>query len=128
MEAVKVILINFAVLAIGFILYIKVRQDMRRKQVPNAPEFPILVLVAGYCGWLALLLTALFSQMSGAASVAYFILLIPMPLATIWCIAKVFPLRKISRYHRYALAAGVAYLVIPACVWMFLLPSIIHTK
>ena len=128
MEAIKVILVNFAVLAIGFILYLKVRQDMRRRQVPNAPEIPILILVAGYCGWLALVVSALVSQMSRAASIEYFILLVPMPLATIWCIAKVFPLRKISRYHRYALAAGVAYLVIPACVWMFLLPSIIHTK
>jgi hypothetical protein len=128
MEAVKVILINFAVLAIGLILYIKVRQDMRKKQVPNAPEIPILVLVAGFCGWLALLFIALFGQMSGIASVEYLVLLVPLPLIVLWCIGWLFPLRKISRYHRYALAAGVVYLVIPVCIWAFLLPSIFHTK
>lgn len=128
MEAIKVILVNLAVLAMGFILYIKVRQDMRRKQVPNAPEIPILVLVAGFSGWLALLVIALFGPISGIASVEYLLLLVPMPLVVLGCIGWLFPLRKISRYHRYALAAGVAYLIIPVCIWAFLLPSIIHTK
>jgi hypothetical protein len=128
MDAVKVILINFAVLAIGSILYIKVRQDMRRKQVPNAPEIPILVLVAGFSGWLALLVIALFGQISGIASVQYLLLLVPMPLVVLGCIGWLFPLRKVSRYHRYALAAGVAYLIIPVFIWAFLLPGIIHTK
>lgn len=128
MEAIKAIVINFAVLAVGLILYIKVRRDMRRKQVPSAPEIPILVLVAGFCGWLALLLIALSGHMSGVASVQYLVLLVPMPLIVLVCIGWLFPLRKISRYHRYALAAGVAYLIIPVCIWAFLLPSIIHTK
>jgi hypothetical protein len=123
-----VISINLFTLAIGTILFLRLRRDMRKKQVPNAPDFPILLLSLGFCGWLGLLLTFLFRPLTGAASVEYFILLLPMPLLILGCIGWLLPLRKISRYHRYALAGSVLYLVIPACVWMFLLPSIIHTK
>lgn len=128
MEAIIVIFINVLVLAIGVSLYAKIRKDMKKRQVPNAPDVPFLFLYLGYCGWLALLLIYFLRPPSEALSVEYFILLVPMPLLILGCIGWLVPLRKISRYHRYALAASVAYLVIPVCIWVFLLPSIIRTK
>jgi hypothetical protein len=128
MDALFVISVNLAVLAVGSFLYLKVRRDMQRRQVPNAPDVPIILVFLGFCGWVALLVTALFWRMSGAASIEYLVLLIPVPLAILGCVGWLFPLRKISRYHRYALAAGILYLVITACVWTFMLPSIFHTK
>jgi uncharacterized membrane protein YidH (DUF202 family) len=128
MEAISVILINVFVLAAGVFLYLKIRRDMRKKQVPNAPNIPIMLLFLGFCGWLALLLTFLLRPLSGVFSIEYFILLLPMPILVLGSIGWLIPLRKISRYHRYALAASVFYLVIPACIWVFLLPTIIRTK
>jgi len=125
MEAISVILINLFILAVGIVFFLKIRRDMRKKQVPNAPDLPILVVFLGFCGWLALLLTYIFQPLTGVFSVEYLILLVPMPLVILWCIKWLFPLRNVSRYHRHALTASVLYLVIPVCIWAFLLPGII---
>lgn len=101
---------------------------MKKRQVPEPPDIPLLILFAGFGGWLALLFIALLGRMSGVASIEYLVLLVPVPLIVLGCIGWLFPLRKISRYHRYALAAGVVYLIIPIFIWAFLLPSIFHTK
>ena len=124
MDVISVILINFFVLAVGIILFLVIRRDMRKKQVPNPPEIPILILALGFFGWLALLLTYIFRPLSGVFSVQYFILLLPMPLFVLGCIKWLFPLRIVSRYHRYAFTASVIYLVIAVLIWAFLLPSI----
>lgn len=125
METAKAILINLSVPVIGAFFYLRLRLQMRKKQVPNPPEIPMMALFFGYCGLLILLLTALFWRMSGLASVEYILLLIPLPLVILGCIGWLYPLRNVSRYHRYSLIGCVSYIVVMACVWMFLLPDII---
>jgi hypothetical protein len=86
MEATRFILVHLVVPALGFLIFLKICRDIRKKEIPHPPYFPIFALFFGYGGWLMQLLTVLFWYISGMMILGYFFLLFIMPLVILVCI------------------------------------------
>lgn len=121
MEAATGILIHLVVPAIGLLAFLKICRDIRKKEIPHQPYFPIFALFFGYGGWLIIFLTLLFWYWSGMAILGFFFLLFVMPLVIFGCIAWLYTKPDVSKYHKYALKGSYWYLALTALIWIALL-------
>ena len=121
MEATKAILIHLVVPALGVLAFLKICLDIRKKEIPHPPYFPVFALFFGYGSWLMIFLTLLFWYWSGMASLGFFFLLFAMPLAILGCIVWLRPKRELSKYHAYGLKGSYMYMALTVCTWIVLL-------
>jgi hypothetical protein len=82
---------------------------MRRAQIPSPPFFSYFVLFATVGGWLLVLLTALFWEWSGMASLGIFYLVLVAPFVTAALAWSLHRRRTVSGFHRSAFVASIGY-------------------
>jgi hypothetical protein len=96
----------------GAIAFLLLCRRMFRANVPSPPYFSWFVLFGIFGGWLLVVLTALFWEWSGMASVGVFALALVAPFVTTALAWSLGPRRALSRFHRRAFAASVTYSVV----------------
>jgi len=100
----------------GVMLYLLLRREMRRRSVPDPPDFAYLILFSAYGGWLMILLTAHFWRWSGMASLGGFYLVAMAPFFMAGIAIFLHKQRSMSGFHRIAYIASISY-----CVLMLIL-------
>jgi hypothetical protein len=120
MEATRGIFIHLVVPVAGVLAFLKICLDIRKKEIPDPPYFPIFALFFGYGGWLMQLLTLLYWYVSGMMILGLLFLLFAMPLVVIGCIVWVRPKRELSKYHAYTLKGSYGYLILSGFIGIVL--------
>jgi hypothetical protein len=116
MEAAKGIFIHLVIPALGVLAFLKICWDIRKKEIPHPPYFPIFALFFGYGGWLTQLLTLFYWYVSGMMILGLLFLLFGTPPVVIGCIVWLRPKRELSKYHAYALKGSYGYLMLTGFV------------
>jgi hypothetical protein len=116
MEIVKALLIHLVLPAAGLQWFLWLRADMREEEIERPPVIPLFIIFATYGGLLLVILTALFWYWSGLASLGLAYLLFPAPLIMLVIAWRLYPERKLSRFHRAIFIASAAYIGIIACL------------
>ncbi len=116
MEIVKAALIHLAVPAAGLAVYLRLRRRMRESGVQNPPDVALFILFMTYGGWLMIVLTALFWYASGMLLLGLVYLMFVAPVVMIVMAVRLYPQRKVSRYHRGSFLASAAYIIFPVGV------------
>ena len=115
MEIVKALLIHLVVPAVGLQWFLWLRDDMRAEQVENPPIIPFFIIFATYGGLLLVILTTLFWYWSGMASLGLAYLLFLAPVVMLILAWRLYPQRKLSRFHKAAFVASICYVGVAAC-------------
>ena len=108
-KVIAAISVNFVVPFFGFIAFVLLCRRMRRTDIPSPPVLHYFILFATYGGWLVVLLTGLFWEWSGMASLGVVYLVLVAPFVTG---ALAFSLRgrcTLSSFHRAAYTASLVY-------------------
>ena len=103
------ILFHVAIPAAGLMLYRQLCERMERSQIENPPTIPLFILFCAYGGWIIVFLTMFFWYWSGMAAIGLFGLLFVAPLVMIGLSYYLFPLRKLSKYHKFSFLLSVGY-------------------
>jgi hypothetical protein len=120
-KVVAAIGVNILVPLLGVIVFALLCRRMWRKHVQSPPFFSYFILFATFGGWLVVLLTALFWEWSGMASLGVFYLVFVAPFVTA---GVAFSLRRclaLSIFHRVAYIASMVYsglMLITLGVWL----------
>src|SRR5688572_22754831 len=108
-ELATAVAIHLLVPFFGAIAFLLLCRRMFRANVPSPPYFSWFVLFGIFGGWLLVVLTALFWEWSGMASIGVFALALVAPFVTTALAWSLGPRRALSRFHRSAFAASVTY-------------------
>jgi len=108
-KVITAVAIHLLVPLLGVAAFLLLCRRMRRAQIPSPPFFSYFVLFGTFGGWLLVLLTALFWEWSGMASIGVFSLVLVAPLVTATLALSLWRRRALSAFHRRAFAASVAY-------------------
>jgi len=113
--------VNILVPLLGVILFVLLCRRIRRARIQPPPFGQYFILFVAYGGWLMVLLTALFWEWSGIASLGFFYLVLIAPFLTA---GAAFSLRRryaSSVFHRVAFIASLVYsglMVVTIAVWL----------
>ena len=110
-ELATAVAIHLLVPFFGAIAFLLLCRRMSRANIPSPPYFSWFVLFGTFGGWLLVVLTALFWEWSGMASIGVFALAMVAPVVTTALAWNLRPRRALSRFHRRAFAASAAYSV-----------------
>ena len=114
--------INLVVPFLGVVAFILFCGRMWKTKIQSPPFFPYFILFSVFGGWLMILLTALFWEMSGMVSLAFIYLILIAPFATAvvaWCLRR---RRALSSFHRGAFIISIGYsILIPGIILILLL-------
>ena len=111
MELLRAALIHLVVPAAGVLWYLSIVRRMKNQQIKDPPVISLFIIFATWGSLLILVLTSFFWYWSGMATLgfAYLVLLAPIVMSVL--AVRMFLRRKISRFHRGAFLASVAYVL-----------------
>ncbi|MCG3160519.1 MAG: hypothetical protein JMDDDDMK_01588 [Acidobacteria bacterium] len=120
MEFLRFAIIHIGVPAAGSLVYLWLRNRMRKENIEEPPDIALFILFVTYGGWLMEALTLLFWRWSGMALLGIMYLAFIAPVVMIVLAIKLYPKRKLSPYHRGSFIACAVYalLPIPEVIWM----------
>jgi hypothetical protein len=109
MDIIIALTIHLIVPLSGLLYFLKLRKQMHRDNIENAPTRDLFLVFCTYGGLLLVALTALFWKWSGLASLGTFYLILAAPI-----IMGVIAYRnrskvEISKYHLIVFRAGLLY-------------------
>ncbi|MDU0370430.1 hypothetical protein [Hymenobacter endophyticus] len=87
-----------------------------QKQAIDPPFWALLLVMISYGGWLIILLTGLFWQWSGMASLGLFYLLFVAPFLMLGTAVSIARQQQLSVYHRWVFRASAGYIPIVGVV------------
>lgn len=108
-KVITAVAIHLLVPLLGVAAFFLLCRRMWRAQIPSPPFFSYFVLFGTFGGWLLVLLTALFWEWSGMASIGVFSLVLIAPFVTAAIALTLRSRRSLSAFHRSAFAASVGY-------------------
>ena len=100
---------NLVVPLLGVVVFGLLCRWMCRARVPSPPFLSYFILFATFGGWLVVLLTALFWEWSGMASLGVFFLALVTPFVTAALAWSLRRRRALSSFHRSAFIASIGY-------------------
>jgi hypothetical protein len=101
--------VNLVIPLLGVIAYGLLCRRMWRMQIASPPFLSYFILFATFGGWLMVLLTALFWEWSGMASLGVFYLVLIAPFLTAFLAWKLNGRRALSGFHQSAFVASISY-------------------
>jgi hypothetical protein len=111
-KLVTAVSIHLLVPFAGVVAFLWLCRRMWQSNIPSPPYFAWFVLFATFGGWLLVVLTALFWEWSGMASIGILALAFVVPLVTTALAWTLRAQRTLSRFHRRAFTASAAYSVV----------------
>jgi hypothetical protein len=101
--------VNILVPLLGVLVFVLLCRRMRRAQIQSPPFFYYFILFATYGGCLMVLLTALFWEWSGMASLGCLYLMLVAPFVTAGIAFRLRGSHSLSVFHRVAYIASIVY-------------------
>ena len=116
MEVLRAVLIHLVVPGAGALLYLSIVRRMLDQQIKDPPVISLFIIFATWGSLLVLVLTRFFWYWSGMATLglAYLVFLAPIAMGVI--AVRIYLDRKLSRFHKGAFVASVAYVPVIAGV------------
>jgi len=93
---------------------------MKIKNIHNRPTIELFIIFATYGGLVLVILTELFWQWSGMASLGTFYLILAAPIVMGVIVYRNWHIRTISKYHSWVNILGLTYVVIVPVITIML--------
>jgi hypothetical protein len=103
------ITVNILVPLLGVVVFVLLCRRMKRTHIQSPPFLYYFILFATYGGWLMVLLTALFWEWSGMASLGVLYLVLIAPFVTAGIALGLRSSYTFSAFHRVAYIASIVY-------------------
>jgi len=113
LEILSAVIIHLVVPLTGLLLYFLLVRKMKREKVDHPPIVELFLTFATYGGLLLVILTTLFWEWSGIASLGAFYLILGAPIVMGIIAYKNYKNRLLSKYHLWTYKCGIFYFVIP---------------
>ncbi len=110
------ILIYIAVPGQGLLLFLHLKEFIRRHQMPALPDIPLFLVFVSYGGWLMGLLTELFWHVSGMAALGAIYLIFIAPVVLGYFAWQLRNQRDRSQYHFRLFLACALYSILPVAL------------
>lgn len=123
MELKKIIiglLIHLVVPLVGLLCFINLKRKMKNENIEKSLIFQLLIIFATYGGLLIILLTTLFWEWSGLASLGTFYLVFCAPLLMVLIAQKQRKVKINSKYNKLIYYSGILYFIIAPLMFTIL--------
>jgi len=108
----------------GLLYFFKIKRQIHRENIVNAPTIELFIIFATYGGLLLVTLTTFFWQWSGLASFGTFYLILAAPIVMAIIAIRQRKTKLNSKYHNWAFKSALLYFVIaPVTLTILLLFS-----
>jgi len=101
--------VNLLAPALGVIVFVLLCRRMQRMNIQSSPDVQCAFLFLTYGGWLMVLLTGLFWEWSGIASLGAFYLILVAPFVMAGVALSLRRSYGLSVFHRVAFIASIVY-------------------
>jgi hypothetical protein len=106
-EIIIAFTIHLIIPLVGLLFFLQLNNKIKREKIDNAPTTELFVIFANYGGLLLVILTALFWQWSGMASLGLFYLILGAPRAMGFIAYSQRQKKTISNYHDWTYNAAL---------------------
>ena len=96
----------------GLLYFLRLKKQIKNKNIPNTPTTELFIIFSTYGGLLLVLLTTLFWQWSGMASLGTFYLIFAAPIVMGIIAYRHRQTKLISKYHYWTYLSGLLYFAI----------------
>jgi len=101
------------ILPLAELLYFyKIKRQIQRENIVNAPTFELFIIFATYGGLLFVTLTTFFWQWSGLASLGIFYLILAAPIVMAIIAIRQRRIKLNSKYHNWTFKSALFYFII----------------
>jgi hypothetical protein len=101
----------------GLLCFLRLKKQLKKENIPNAPTTELFLIFATYGGLLLVVLTTLFWQWSGVASLGTFYLILAAPIVMGIIAYRHRQTKSISKYHYWTHISGLLYFVIAPVIF-----------
>lgn len=101
----------------GLICFLRLKKQLKKENIPNAPTTELFIIFSTYGGLLLVVLTTLFWQWSGMASLGTFYLILAAPIAMGIIAYRLRQTKSISKYHYWTYLSGLLYFAIAPVIF-----------
>jgi len=119
-ENIIFLIIYLIIPLIGLLFFLKLERQMKIKNIHNRPTIELFIIFATYGGLVLVILTELFWQWSGMASLGTFYLILAAPIVMGVIVYRNWHIRTISKYHSWVNILGLTYVVIVPVITIML--------
>jgi hypothetical protein len=111
-EIITAIVIHLLIPFLGLLTYILLIRKIKKEKISNPPNLDFFLFFATYVGLLLVMLTTVFWEWSGMASLGTFYLIIGGPIVMGIIAYRNYRNKGLSKYHILAYKAGLFYFLI----------------
>jgi hypothetical protein len=111
-EIIIAFTIHLIIPLMGLLSFLQLKHKMKRENIQNAPTTELFIIFATYGGLLLIVLTALFWQWSGMASLGLFYLILGAPIAMGFIAYTQREQKTISTLHNWVYNSSLLYFII----------------
>jgi len=119
-EIIIALTIHFIIPLAGLIYFLRLRKQMKKENLENAPIIELFIIFVTYGGVILVVLTGLFWYWSGIASLGTFYLILGAPIVMGVIAYHNRHTKRISKYHKWTHILGVVYAVIVPVITIML--------
>jgi fatty acid desaturase len=119
-EIIIVLTIHLIFPVTGLLYFLRIRGKMKSENIKNAPAIELFIIFATYGGLLLIVLTTLFWQWSGMASLGVFYLILVAPIVMGIIAYRHRQTKIISKYHTWTYRSGLLYFIIAPVTFVIL--------
>ena len=119
-EIIIALLIHLFVPVAVLAWFLKLKNDMGNEKIENAPVIDLFIIFGTYGGLLIVVLTTIFWEWSGMASLGAFYLILIAPVVMGLIAYKNSQRKKNSKYHSWTYLSGLLYFVIAPITFILL--------
>ena len=105
----------------GLLYFLRLKKQLKKENIPNAPTTELFIIFSTYGGLLIVVLTTLFWQWSGMASLGFFYLILGAPIVMGLIAYRHKQTKTISKYHYWTYLSGLLYFAIAPVTFGILL-------
>ena len=111
-EIITGLIIHLIIPLFGLLFFLHLRNRMKNDNIQNKPEVELFIIFATYGGLLLVILTELFWNWSGMASLGTFYLILGAPIVMGLIFYRHRHTRHNSKYHQWTYILAFAYLIV----------------
>ncbi|MBK8874213.1 MAG: hypothetical protein IPN13_09935 [Bacteroidetes bacterium] len=101
----------------GLLSFLRLKKQLKKENIPNAPITELFIIFATYGVLLLVVLTTLFWQWSGMASLGTFYLILAAPIVMGIIAYRHRQTKSISKYHYWTYLSGLLYFAIAPVIF-----------
>jgi len=119
-EVIIALIIHFIIPLAGLIYFLRLRKQMKKENIQNAPIIELFIIFVTYGGVILVVWTELFWYWSAIASLVTFYLILVAPIVMGIIAYHNRKTKAVSKYHNWTYILGVVYAVIVPIITIML--------